>query len=430
MGCGGSKLPRPHSTYDGRKKPKVTSAKRRAKSLVSLRSDAVEILSNEVDDSESQTTKKLDFVQSKPNRLKDTQNDEAADDNISELDLLPGETPREDILMVEPVHVKPVVPKINIQNLDNLSENSLINEERTEAATTDATEELAQKMDKKSIKSLKLGSKSSGQSSPVSVKSLKSLKLGSKTSRQSSPASQKSIKSLKLGSKTSGNSSPTSLKSTKSLKLGSVNSRKSSLASLTSHEMQILDSVDDNHLQELSNNHTTAEAAEDNIFETNHAQHSPKSVKQTLDAPEENELQLIPDSVSAIHEIESLDEIQVLPDTVQEKAAVTTKDTTKDFVKSKKAMRFRSDSLISKEYNAQFPDGEYDGLKHGNITESEYRFICDEQAVLKEYNESLTELREMGSTDLADIRNVKVKPKIPKSIDSGVDDLYISELAT
>ena len=71
MGCGGSKLPRPHSTYDGRKKPKAASAKRRAISLVSLRSDAIEILSNEVNDSESQLTKKLDFVQSKPNRLKD-----------------------------------------------------------------------------------------------------------------------------------------------------------------------------------------------------------------------------------------------------------------------------------------------------------------------------------------------------------------------
>jgi len=429
MGCGGSKLPRPHSTYDGRKKPKVTSAKRRAKSLVSLRSDAVEILSNEVDDSESQPTKQLDFVQSKPKRLNDTQNDGAADDNISELDLLPGETSREEILMVEPVQVKPVVPKINIQNLDNLSENSLINEKQTEAAPKDDADVLVEKMDKKSITSLKLGSKTSVQSSPASVKSIKSLKLGSKTSGHSSPTSGKSIKSLKLGSKTSRGSSLASLKSTKSQKLGSENSRKSSLASLTNHELQILDSVD-GQLQELSDNHTTAEAAENDIFETDHTQHSPKSVQQRLLPAEEHEPQLIPDSASAIHEIESLDEIQVLPDTVNEKTAVTTKDSTKDFVKSKKAMRFRSNSLISAEYNAQFPDGEYDGLKHGNITESEYRFICDEQAVLKEYNESLTELRDMGSTDLADIRNVKIRPKIPKSIDSGVDDLYISELAT
>jgi len=408
MGCGGSKLPRPHSTYDGRKKPKAASAKRRAKSLVSLRSDAVEILSNEVDDSESQLTKKLDFVQSKPNRLKDNHTFGAADDDISELDLLPGETPREEILMVEPIHVKPV-PKINIQNLDNSSENSLINEKQTGTASKDDAEELAEKIDKKSIKSLKLGSKTSVQSSPTSLKSIKSLRIGSKTSRQSSP---------------------TSLKSTKSLKLGSENSRKSSQASLTNHEMQILDSVGDNQLQEFSDNHTTSDAAEDDIFEIDHTQHSPKSVKHTLDTADENELQLIPDSVSAIHTIESLDEIQVLPDTVNAKAAVATKDTTKDFVKSKKALRFRSDSVISREYNAEFPDGEFDGLKHGNITESEYRFICDEQAVLKEYNESLTELRDMGSTDLADIRNVMIRPKIPKSIDSGVDDLYISELAT
>jgi len=443
MGCGGSKLPsdkRPHSSFTGRKTPKDAFAKqsKKAKSLVSIRADVVEVLAPEVDDTTIQPVEP-DFVISKANHVKDVRTDSIADD-ISELNLLPGEAsqPKEETVVEtkEDAVSTTVLEVKQVSKVDLTAPEISVTESTTGEAFSQSCEAAEDAVVENKVNET-IAEPNIPEESPIAI--------------------HHSVKDLKLNLE-------------EDAKLSTISFADDDIKSLPEDNDE-----SGKDLQEFFDNHAEHEP-EENVFETDHelscaedhTKTSPKIVVEAAEVIEEiepqeipddvapdpelasaddipellsetavepaiaqddNELQIIPDGT--IHEIESLNDIQVLPDSTDTDAErnESASDSTKDFVKSAR-VKDRNDSLISQEYKNAFPDGEPDGLTQGNITASEYRFICDEQAVLKEYNESLTELREMGSTDLAEIRNVKVRHKIPKSIDSGVDDLFISELAT
>lgn len=454
MGCGGSKLPkekRPHSVPRAafNQKNKV------ARSVVSLHSNRVEILSSDSVENDS-IPEERDFIFTKPKTI--TGNRAPSISNVSEIDL-PGAT--RDTFETDALHSQTAAEtpterqfqtKVSAVKIEeSAGSNELVNKiKEVEKLEPVGSPEVIQKNFKTVENNVKVDDVIDDG---ISIISSDVVSLPNARDTNIGEVNQKVVPHVEPNVDSKADVPVINVNETDDAKTDS----RTTLQNITAEDDAELQDFFDTHIVELpeedvfetdheldcTEDHKVTEVSSDKcskITEMNDEQNSVRNKEATLDqierstTPEilrdDDGTEIIPDGI--IHEIESLNQIEMLPDTINDADhRDELEDSTRDFVRTHRQKSVENglndDSLISKEYSKLFPD---DNVNMGNITSSEYRFICDEQEVLKEYNESLTELKEMDSNDYAQITDITVKPKVPKSIDSGIDDLYISELGT